>query len=232
MTNYSVSLGVRQRPDAGEAAQTSRLPNKSETEKTLKRDAFACRCCGFESKKFQRVVSAKLLPPQDGVKANEFITVCTFCELTLMMERAGATGAGYIIWLPEMKQEELNHAVRALYIAKKSDDEALKKAALRTVEVLTMRRSEAKKRLGTDDPLIFATACHELVHADEYGKRADKLDGLRFLPFDRYMMRQKGKDIDIFDRMVEYWTSFEGPYGNLPVSDWTKMFDEVASKAE
>ena len=232
MENLSVSLGVRHRPDAGEAAQKSRLPNPKQTEKTLKRDRYTCRCCGFQSKKFQRVVSGSLLPAQDGVKDEGFITVCTFCELTMMMERAGLTAAGYIIWLPELTQAQLNHAVRGMYIAQKSEDEALNKAATRSLEVLTMRRSEAKKRLGTDDPLILATAFHEVVTKENYEKRREKMEGLRFLPFDRYTVRQKGQDVNIFDQMVEYWTSMEGPYGELPVTEWSALFDKISADSE
>lgn len=233
MTNLSISLGVRRRPDVGEtASKQGRLPNPKQTEKTLERDAYACRCCGFQSKKFQRVVPASLLPVQDGISADQFVTVCTFCELTLMMERAGITAAGYIIWLPELTQAQLNHAVRSLYIAKQSDDEKLKNAASRTLEVLTMRRSEAKKRLGTDDPLLLATAFHELVDAKSYEDRMAKLEGLRFLPFDKYMVRQNGKDINIFDRMLDFWTSSDGPYAELPVSEWAAMFEKVSASAE
>ena len=232
MTNLSISLGVRRRPDAGEAALKSRLPNPKQIEKTLWRDACACRCCGFESKRFQRVVSASLLPQQEGVSDDEFITVCTFCELTMMMERAGQMGAGYIIWLPELTQAELNHAMRALYIAQKSGDETLQKAATRTLEVLTLRRSEAKKRLGTDDPLILATAFHENVPKEAYEERMAKMEGLRFFPFARYMMRRNGKNEDIFDEMMEYWTSPEGPYADLPVSEWAREFEAISAKAE
>lgn len=232
MTNLSISLGIRRRPDVGETVLKNRLPTKKQTEMTLERDAYACRCCGFESKKFQRVVSASLLPSQDAVDDDGFVTVCSFCELTMMMERAGVTGAGYIIWLPEMTQAELNHAMRALYIAKKSKNEELKQAATRTIEVLTMRRSESKKRLGTDDPLILATAFHEMVTKDNYENRMAKLDGLRFLPFDRYLVRQNGKETNIFNRMVEYWTSMDGPYADLPIDTWEKLFEQVSSQAE
>jgi len=232
MTNLSISLGVRRRPDAGEAASKSQVPSPKQTEQALKRDGYTCRCCGFESKKYQKVVSASLLPSQSGVKESDFVTVCTFCEMTMMQERAGLTGAGYIIWLPELTQAELNHAVRALYIAQKSDDEELKNAAARTLDVLTLRRSEAKKRLGTDDPLVLATAFHELVTPANYQARAEKMEGLRFLPFARYIVRQNGTDKDIFEEMLSYWTSFEGPFGDLPVSGWKKLFDEVLIKAK
>jgi intracellular multiplication protein IcmJ len=231
MQILSISLGVRHRSDAKEAVSKNRFPTKKQMVKILERDAYACRCCGFQSKKFQNVVSSNLLPNQDDVDG-EFITVCSFCELTMTMERAGITGSGYIIWLPELNQAQLNHVMRSLYIAKRSDDEKLKNAAIRTIDVLTLRRSEAKKRLGTDDPLIFATACHELVSLDQYKNRKSKLEGLRFLPFDRHFVRQKGKEIDVFNRMVEYWTSFEGPYAKLPVSEWTKLFEEVFSQVE
>lgn len=147
------------------------------------------------------------------------------------LERSGLNGTGHLIWLPEISQADLNHMVRALYVAQAGGDEELAKAARRTLEVLTARRSEAKKRLGTDDPLLLATVMRERMDSGMYKTRADKLEGIRLLPKDRCIVQQQGADLNIFPAMLEYWTSPEGPYGQAPVSEWTHLFNEMSARA-
>ena len=207
------------------------MPSKAQNEKTLSRDAFTCRCCGFESKKYQRVLPMSDIAPD--AKAGDFVTVCTFCELTSSLDRAGLAASGFLIWLPELSQADLNNVVRALYVARDGDDEKLAKAATRTLEVLTARRAESKKRLGTDDPLILATALFEQLDDKAYAARMAKLEGIRFLPLDRYLVTQRtGKDVNVFPQMLSYWKSPEGPFGRTPVSEWTALFNEVMGKVE
>jgi len=141
------------------------------------------------------------------------------------------SGAGHLIWLPEISQGDLNQAVRALYVACDSGHAVLAKAARRTLEVLTARRAEAKKRLGTDDPLLLATALQEQIDAKTYAGREEKLEGIRFLPLDRYFVIQRGKDVNVFPAMLDYWKSPEGPFGKLPVDSWTKLFEEISVTA-
>jgi len=215
--------------DAKGAVLAGASPSKGDTEKTLRRDAFVCRCCGFESKKYQRVIASDLLSPDGG--ADGFVTVCPLCELAAMLERAGQTGAGQIVWLPEMSQAEVSHLARALYIAKAGANADLAKAAARTLDVLAGRRAEAKKRLGTDDPLILAAAMAEQVNAPAYAARQKKMEGLRLLPLGRYFVPVRGRETDVFPQMIAYWTSPEGPFGKLPVDAWSKLFEETSAKA-
>jgi len=225
-----LSLGVRRSPDAGEAVSSDRPLTKTQMEKTLWRDAFACRCCGFTSKKYQRVIPfGSQAGQEDG--ADSLITVCTFCEMCFALERAGHTTSGILVWLPELSQAELNHVMRAIYVARASEN-PLKAAASRTLEVLVSRRGEAKKRLGTDDPLLFATALQEEVDDKTYAERTAKIEGIRLIPAERYLVRQRTGDTDIFPQMMSYWTSPEGPFGKAPIEEWTGMFENVASRVQ
>ncbi len=227
MKKKLLSLGVGRSSGAEGASSARSVPTKDQVEKTLKRDGFACRFCGFVSRKFQRAV----FDPQDASSSEEgLVTVCSFCEMCLVLDRAGLTGGGTLIWLPELSQEELNHVVRALYVARGTEG-SLAKAAAHTLDVLMTRRSEAKKRLGTDDPLLLATAFLENLDEKTYGARKGKLEGLRLLPADRYLVRHGGGDVNIFPQMLKYWTSSAGPFGKLPVAEWEKMFEDVAGKA-
>ncbi|MCL2468755.1 MAG: hypothetical protein FWF24_00765 [Alphaproteobacteria bacterium] len=229
MNQLPLSLGVRHNTDAKGAVLKNRPLTAEQIQKTLSRDKFTCRCCGFISRKFHRVVFQRDLDP----KASErnLVTLCTFCEMTTALDRAGLTGAGYIIWLPELSQIELSSLVRALFVARAGEDTALAETARRMLDVLTARRAEAKKRLGTDDPLLLATALHEMVN-EKPAARAPKLEGLRFLPLDRYFVANQGKDVNMFPSILDYWVSPEGPFGQTPVSTWPALFEKRIKAAQ
>lgn len=193
-------------------------------EKTLRRDDFTCRFCGFRSEQYQRVV------PWEGAGDPPFATACHFCEQCVMLERAGLMGAGALVWLPEISQAELNHILRAIYVARAGKTE-LAPAATRAFDALMARRTDAKKRLGSDDPLLLATVMHESLTDDEYESAAQKLEGVRLLPFDKHLVRTQKGDINQFPQIVKYWRSASGPYAQLPVEQWAEMF-KALSKAE
>ena len=221
MDFFPLTLGVRTASEAGRN-DASRL--KSLAEKTLKRDDFTCRFCGFYAKQYQRVI------PYAEAGDPPFATACTFCEQCMSLERAGIVGAGLLIWLPEIRQAELNHVVRAIYVARAAQDkdgEAIVTLATRALDVLTARRSEAKKRLGSDDPLLLATIMHESLSDEERVAATAKLDGIRLLPAEKHMVRTSRGDVNHFPQIVNFWLSPAGPFAHDPVSAWSEKFKKA-----
>jgi intracellular multiplication protein IcmJ len=194
-------------------------PSKSAADKILNRDDFTCRFCGFRSARYQRIV------PFEG----EFVTACGFCEQVMSLERAGIMGGGILIWLPEITQAELNHIARAIYVARAEEDSEMAKAATRALDALMARRTEAKKRLGGDDPLLLAVALHENLTDKERAAAQPKLDGIRLMPMDKHMVRNRGIDINGFPQIVAFWRSKHGPFADLPTGKWKNMFAKVAA---
>ena len=216
MSFLPLTLGVGSKADAEEGAKPL---SKSAIEKILKRDDFTCRFCGFRSKQFQHI-----LPFHDDT-----VTLCGFCEQVLRLERAGMMGSGVLLWLPEIAQADLNHIARAIYVARAENMEPLATAATRALDALMARRGDAKKRLGTDDPLMLATILLENLNEAEVNAAPQKLDGIRLMPLDKYLVRVKGGDINGFDQMVRFWRSEDGPYADMPVTDWQKLFAKVVT---
>jgi intracellular multiplication protein IcmJ len=194
-------------------------PTESEIKKTLKRDDHSCRFCGFRSTQYQRVI-----PTGDGL-----VTACGFCEQVTALERAGLMGGGVLIWLPEITQAELNHIARAIYVARADDESPMADAATRALDALMLRRADAKKRLGSDDPLLLATILHENLSESERKTAIRKLDGVRLMPLDKYVVRSKKGDVNGFPRIVRFWRSPEGPFAKLPVGEWQTMFAKFAA---
>jgi len=220
-----LSLGVRRKPEAGGAVFRNRSKLKSLTEKALWRDDNTCRCCGFQSRKYQRVIS----PGDEQNTDDSLITVCPFCEQCFMLDRAGMTGSGVLIWLPEITQAELHHLMRAIYMVRDTEH-PLAATARRIQDSLMARRTEAKKRLGSDDPLLLATVLRESLTDKEYAAREPKLKGVRLLPLDRLIMRDRTGDRNYFDRVINYWRSPEGPFGSFSPDKWKSLFDSVVDK--
>lgn len=206
------------------AEKANSSPPKAVTEKTLKRDDYTCRFCGFKAKQFQRTIAC----PEAGDPP--FATVCTFCEQCLNLERAGLTGNGLLLWLPEMSQADLNHLVRAIYIAR-AEKGAMAAMATRALDALTVRRSEAKKRLGSDDPLLLATIFREALDVDEIRAARMKLEGIRLLPSEKYMVRGAKGDTNQMATLVRYWLSASGPYAAWPTGKWQDSFKTAIASA-
>lgn len=148
----------------------------------------------------------------------------------MALERTGLSGAGVLIWLPEISQADLQHIMRAIYVAR-AGDHPLSAIAGQAFDALMARRTEAKKRLGSDDPLLLATVLYEDLSDADYAKSNTKLEGIRLLPLDRLIVKSHQGDMNQFPHMVKYWTSSDGPFGNLPLEAWGPLFESVLDKA-
>jgi intracellular multiplication protein IcmJ len=218
VTFLPLTLGVRQKSDAENgASKSSSQPNKSQIDKTLRRDDFTCRFCGFRSENYQRVVAAT-----DHGKDIGLVTTCTFCEQCVHLDRAGMMASGVLIWLPEIAQAELNHIARAIYVGRTGDGPIVE-LSTRAFDALMARRAEAKKRLGSDDPLLLATVLHESLTDDEAKSAIPKLDGVRLMPLDKHMTRSPKGDVNQFPQLVKYWCSPQGPYSQKAPEKWLEM---------
>jgi intracellular multiplication protein IcmJ len=195
--------------------------------KILARDDHTCVYCGFRAERFQEVRPLNAEGIARPAQADDWVTACHMCDQVLSLQRVGMLGEGILIWLPEMTQGDLNHLVRALYIARASDGDA-GEPARRGLEALKARRDEAKKRLGTDDPLILATVFADFLDSEDVQGRADRLEGLRLLSLDRRLQRSSAGEVDRFPDMLAYWRSREGPFGNSPPKDWPNLLAKLA----
>ena len=221
MSLLPLILGIGGHLDT-EGEETSKFKShpKLKPEQVLDRDNRTCRFCGFHSARYQRVLRHN----------GEDVTACSFCELVLHLERAALMGNAILIWLPEVTQVQLNHMARAAYIAQESDDENMRGLALRMIEALKSRRTDAKRRIGTDDPMLFYTVLQEGLQSKKRVNIASKIEGIRLFPLDQYLAGSK--EVNVFPKMIQFWTSKEGPFAKLPVAEWTKMFEKFKEEKE
>ncbi|NDC56087.1 MAG: hypothetical protein EBZ69_04660 [Alphaproteobacteria bacterium] len=130
-----IILGVRRRSDALFLRPDIKPPP---AEKILARDNFTCQACGFQAKKFLRVMPH---PTADNYKTlDAWVTGCSFCDQCYALESLSAQGSGHLIWLPEIPQATLNHLARAMFVAREAGG-TLAELATRAYDLLMSRRA-------------------------------------------------------------------------------------------
>ncbi len=194
--------------------------------KVMARDRYTCVYCGFRAKRFQEVHSADIDNVVASNRPNDWVTVCHMCEQCLSLDRVGMMGEGILIWLPEIQQTELNHLMRALYVARQSESE-IADAAKKGLDALRARREDSKRRMGTDDPMILATIFADTLKKEEYDQRVEKLKDIRLLSLDRRIQKTKTGDVDRFSDMVAYWASSDTQLGETPVGEWKGLLAKI-----
>lgn len=192
--------------------------------KVFDRDDHTCQCCGFQSKKYQEVLH------KDGNQANfkieNLVTTCVFCHQIFHLEKAASMRSGVLIWLPEIDQAALHHMIRAIYVARVTQG-PIADAARSAFDMLMARKDEAKKRIGTDDPVVLARAMTDFLEDNEYQYRDKKLNGIRLLPLDRRIITEGDLEFNQFPQMLAYWRSKDGPFGNMMPTSWSNMFESA-----
>lgn len=227
LATRSLPLAIRSAFPHGMIASSSAGQSAALQSKVLARDGHACVYCGFTAERFQVVRPLNVDGVARASKADDWVTSCHMCDQCLSLERVGMMGEGILIWLPEMAQTELNNTLRALYVARAAEGEAAE-TAKRCLEALKSRRDEAKRRLGTDDPMVLATVFADHLTESEYLERMDRLEGIRLFSLDRRLQRGATGEVDRFPDMLAYWRSKGGPFGNMPVANWRNLLERLA----
>ncbi len=132
----------------------------------LKRDAYSCVYCQFSCEKFQEV--HHLDSDHDNNLPENLVTACALCHATQHLGLCGKEGRGLLIWLPEMSQATLNHAIRWLELGPYSKPEVLNYITTPKESLLRFFHSRIKDcetRFGSADPSSLAE--HLLSLTDE-----------------------------------------------------------------
>ena len=83
--------------------------------KILTRDDNTCRYCGFQADKYQVIVNHD--HDYNNNKTANLVTACIFCAQCFFLDQIGKNNktGGYVIYLPEVTQSDLNHTCRVLF---------------------------------------------------------------------------------------------------------------------
>lgn len=219
-------LGVLRSGDRKRLAEVAGAPAFAGfKQKIQERDQHCCALCSFESKKYQDIAPKPgvATPRAAQLNADDWITVCQFCQQTLDVTIAAEMKSGVLIWMPELSQGDLNNLARAIYVARVSQG-PLADAARKIMEALMKRRETCKQRTGTDDPALLVTVMSDFLEERHTDKAIAKLDGVRLFPLDRRIINEGGIDFNQFPQILAYWRSREGPFGHHLPGVWLEKY--------
>lgn len=227
MSNIPIILGIARSQGDASSPGRSKSPKAltaEEKQKILERDNNICQCCGFQSRKYQDV-HFKNSNPADTDSKN-LATVCIFCHQCFNIEKVSQMRSGVLVWLPEIRQADLHHIARAIYVARISQG-PVADAARRGLDIIMKRREEARNRIGVDDPMILATVMQDYITPAHYKKRAEKLEGIRLFPLDRRIIQEADLQFNQFPQILAYWRSKDGPFGGKTPKDWLRAYKQI-----
>ena len=153
------------------------------SEHVFKKDAYTCQFCGFQARHHQEVVN--LDKNYQNNKLSNMATACCFCTQCFFLDAIGKGdyGGGILIYLPEIKQVELNALCHVLFcaIANGTDYRVDAQNIYRT---LKMRSKIVEQKLGEgmSNPSLVGQA---LIQASTDLKTCPSppwLSSLRLLP--------------------------------------------------
>lgn len=193
---------------AGEADRAFR----GTRQEILARDDYTCRGCGFRAEKCQEV--HHLDDDHQNNNAKNLVTMCCLCHQCFHLGMAGMRRSGLIIWLPEIKQRDLNIILRALFVAVKNARKHAE-AASNLYAALESRAQLIENELGagSSNPAAIGQALLDMSPA-QYARRAERFAGLRLLA------RPVG-----FVRQISYWHTDPKIFGSLADEDWERVAD-------
>lgn len=162
--------------------------------KIYTRDKYTCRFCGFQTKKYLSVVNKD--HNYSNNKSSNLVTACSLCTQCFFLDSLGQDGktGGYVIYLPEISQADLNHFCRVLFSSMLKD--APYKGKLQTSFLSLKDRSQIVEQLfgpGSSNPNTFGQALID-SNLEHKQLKHPALVNLRLLPERKFFAEQ-----------VKYW---------------------------
>tara|TARA_B100001989_G_C24541461_1_gene467829 strand:- start:1634 stop:2347 length:714 start_codon:yes stop_codon:yes gene_type:complete len=221
--------GKKIKSGAGKSGSTSSHKGKAslskeDKNKIFEKDNYTCHCCGFKSKKYQDVLF--LNGDKTDTSEQNLKTTCIFCHQCFHLDEVSTMRSGVLLWLPEIKQSDLHHIARAIYVARISQG-PIADAARKALDSLMKRRDVIRERIGTDDPYILATVLQDYLNDNHYEQRENKLDGIRLFPLDRRIIKEADLEFNQFPQMLAYWRSKDGPFGGKTPQKWFDIYHRI-----
>ena len=117
------------------------------SEKVLRRDNYTCQFCGFQARDFQEIVN--LDQNYNNNKLSNLVTACCFCSQCFFLEAVGVGdfGGGTLIYLPEIKQADLDSFCHVLFCAI-ANDTGYKTTAQSIYRSLKIRSQTVEEQFG------------------------------------------------------------------------------------
>lgn len=185
----------------------------------LERDDYTCVYCLFRvtpqrSKKGDSEVTYQEVHHLDDDHSNNkpgnLVTACCLCHQCFHVGLAGKHGGGKLIWLPEIRQSDLNNLVRAIFVAMRSGGD-MGKSGESIYTVLESRAAYLEEFFGqgSSNPGILGQAMLDMTD-EAYEQRAAALSGVRLLARPARFMTQ-----------IDFWR--DSAFKSVPPDSWEQV---------
>lgn len=145
----------------------------------LKRDNYTCQGCGWRSLQFQEIHHRN--HDHSNFKEENLETLCPLCHQLFHPSSASISGGGYMIWLPEMSQVELNRLLIGLFaVLKTGSSHPLFSIAKSVWGMLEMKKVLLESQIGKSDPGVFGQLLLSLSKED-YAARSQTMGAIKML---------------------------------------------------
>lgn len=150
----------------------------------LKRDANRCRFCNFASNRYQEV--HHIDDDHRNNKESNLLTVCNLCHLVHHIGFAAQFNMGFLAYIPELTQTEVNDIVRAIFSIQVDAKETqnAKDMAKSLYSCFQNRGDELfKNTIGSNvaTTMEIARCLSEFTSDADYENRQTLLAGFRFV---------------------------------------------------
>lgn len=166
-------------------------------QRVYERDNYTCHFCGFQARDYQEIVN--LDQNYTNNKLANMVTACCFCTQCFFLESVGkgGYGGGVLIYLPEIKQTELNSLCHVLFCAV-TNDTGYREVAQTLYRSLRFRSQIVDKQFGegASEPSVFCRLAIESTIYSNADFNAKVMLNLRLLP-----SRAK------FKAQIEHWAA-------------------------
>ena len=160
--------------------------------KILQRDGNTCQGCGWVSKEFQEIHHRD--HDHSNFKESNLETLCPLCHQLFHPATASITGGGYMIWLPEISQVELNRLLFPLFaVLKTGPSHPLFPVSKAVWGLLEMKKVYLENQIGKSDPGVFGQMLLNL-NPEDYANRAQTMSAIKMLA-----------NPSRFETEIDYW---------------------------
>lgn len=191
--------------------------------KVLERDKHTCYFCKFQSSKYQEI--HHLNDDHDDDSIDNLVTICPLCHQSFHLNVAYMTNGGTIIWLPEFTQQELNHLLRAIFVAmdtpvEEAKDVKFHKMALSIYQSLETRQQYIDQYFYTGTNVesnernvgAFGQMLLNLSQ-EEYLNRESFIEPFKILATPNR-----------FPIQTKYWR--KSTFQDIPITTWSKLIND------
>lgn len=148
----------------------------------LMRDNFTCHFCGFKSEKWQEI--HHIDSDHQNNTPDNLVTSCNLCHQVHHLGMCAMNSAGFLAVVPELAQTEINHLVRAIHVAEKTNGDADVTNKLKSLYAIFQFRGQDTLKnlfeLDISSPFILAEVLANCPD-DIYEKRSELFQSLRLI---------------------------------------------------